>query len=175
MYDPTVFDWRPQFNDLYKMATYIIDTWNGSTESNDVVILAGDIGTYCTQTLDALKQLNGIKILVVGNHDIIWGRHLYDTGLFAGVHDAITSQNVFVQHIPTKLVGNEGKYFVHGHHHRYDMPGMQKSLMSYIADTYRLNCAADLIGFKPRTLQDLILQKELLIDKYREMNIIGGN
>lgn len=173
LYDISSLDWRKDIDNLDKYATNLIDGWNEFTEPNEIVILVGDIGTYCTRTLEVLKRLHGIKILVTGNHDLAWGSNIYTCGIFSGVHTSIDRNNVFIQHIPDAYSGT-CQFFVHGHHHRYDMPGMQKALQLYARDTYRLNCAADLNNNRPCTLQELMLNKELLLESSRENGLLTG-
>lgn len=52
------------------------------------------------------------------------------------------------------------------------MPGMYNKLRSYVQDVYRLNCAADLNNHRPCTLQELMLNKELMIERYKGIGII---
>lgn len=174
LYDIDSIDWRPQFNNLDSFAMLLLDKWNAFTLPSDTVIVVGDIGTPCTRTINVLSKLNGNKILVKGNHDIIWGRELYTCGIFSGIYDNITIDNLYITHIPENVPHNTG-YIIHGHHHRYDTPNMSKVLMQYVADTYRLNCCADLVDLRPRTLQDLALCKEILIDSYINKGIIKGD
>lgn len=173
LYDPGSLEWRPQYPTLSGYVDALVDTWNTFTEPDDIVIIVGDVGTYCPKTLDAIRQLNGRLVLCVGNHDRSWGIELWHCGLFQGIHEDIMLDNVMIEHLPSKAP--EGSYFIHGHHHRYDMPGMYNALASYARDTYRLNCAADLNNNQPCTLQELILNKEILLDKYKEKGLLGGN
>lgn len=173
LYDSYSVDWRSYLSlSLDGYAEFLIKEWNSSTEDSDVVILAGDLGHFCPMTIEVLKQLKGVKILVLGNHDTVWGDALYDNRLFAGTHEQILSNGIFVAHKPDVVKPPNYTYFIHGHHHTYDTLGMRSCLKDYAKDTYRLNCAADLIGHKPRTLQGLILQKELLLEKYQSKNLI---
>lgn len=171
LFDITSTDWRPQFPELEDYASYLVDSWNAFTEPDDVVIIDGDIGHFCPYTIETLKKLNGIKILVIGNHDITWGSNLYNCGVFSGVHNSIEQNGIYIQHIPEEYHGS-CQFYIHGHHHRYDMPGMYNKLRQYAADTYRLNCAADMNNHHPCTLQELILNKEVNLDRYRSMGIL---
>ena len=171
LYDIYSIDWRPKFNNLDLYAANLIDSWNESTEDNDIVIIGGDIGHYCPKTLEVLSRLKGIKILVIGNHDLAWGSKLYTCGLFSGIHEVIEKNNIHIQHIPETYTGN-CQFYIHGHHHRYDMPGMQNVLSQYARDTYRLNCAADMNNNRPCTIQELILNKEVNLERYRERGIL---
>lgn len=173
LYDIDSLDWRGSDLNLDMYASTLIDNWNTVTSPEDIVIVAGDIGHYCPRTVEVLKRLNGCKILVIGNHDYVWGSNLYTCGAFNGVHEYIELPTVHIQHIPE---GNadKTKFYVHGHHHRYDMPGMQNALQSYVKDTYRLNCAADLNNNRPCTIQQLLMNKELMIESLKERGLILG-
>lgn len=171
IFDFTSIEWRPDFKDVFDYASYLIDQWNAFTEPDDTIIIAGDVGHCCRHTVTTLNKLNGNKILVRGNHDIDWGYELYACGAFVGIYDIIENDNVCIQHIPERYTGN-CLFYIHGHHHRYDMPGMYNKLRDYAVDTYRLNCSADLNNHHPCTLQELILNKELVLDKYREIGLL---
>lgn len=171
LYDITSIDWRPEFPNLDLYAIDLMDKWNAFTEPDDIVILVGDIGHYCPYTVAVLKKLKGIKILVTGNHDVAWGNNLYTCGVFSGIHNVVERNNIHIQHIPETYTGT-CQFYIHGHHHRYDTPGMQNALNLYVRDTYRLNCAADLNGNRPCTIQELMLNKEVLLDKYRSRGIL---
>lgn len=168
-------DWRSDLQlGLDGYANMLLREWNSGVDVNDTVIIVGDIGKYCEMTENVLRRLNGQKILVLGNHDLEWGSKLYDSTLFAGVHTSILTNGVYIQHKPdfSDNVRNKCTYLVHGHHHRYDMPNMRQALQLYARDVHRYNCAADLIKHKPRTLQELMLQKELLLERYYAMNLL---
>lgn len=173
LFDVYSLDWRDNFPTLEAYAMCLIENWNAFTEPDDVVILVGDVGHYCPKTLEVLRRLKGTIILVKGNHDVVWGSDLYTCGLFKGIHDEINSTGLFVKHIPDEPQGLS-KYYIHGHHHRYDMPGMLGALKLYAGDVYRLNCAADLNNHRPCTIQELILNKELMIEDFRERGLLTG-
>lgn len=172
LYDVSSLDWRTAYQTLDGYASTLVTKWNECTDPGDLVFIVGDIGHCCKLTIDTLTKLNGIKILVKGNHDVEWGNKLYTCGVFAGIHTIVDSNGIHIQHIPGIYQGTVFPYFVHGHHHRYDVPNMRLELRKYAADTHRLNAAADLNYHHPCTLQELILNKEVLLDKYREMNLL---
>lgn len=173
LFDSYSYSWRDYLDlNVDGYASMLIDNWNAVVDTDDMVIMVGDIGRYCPKTLTCLKQLRGTKILVIGNHDTHWGNELYNPEYFQGTHWSIKTNGVFVQHIPSAIDTTGVQYFIHGHHHRYDMSGMQQKLEKYARDVYRLNCAADLIGHTPRTIQELIFQKELLLDRYKEKGLL---
>lgn len=171
LYDVSSINWRPNFSSLDTYAMNLIDCWNAFTQPEDLVFIVGDVGHFCPRTIQVLKKLYGTKVLIVGNHDIEWGTNLYTCGVFSGIHQQIYANNIYINHTPDGDRGN-CVFYVHGHHHRYDMHGMSNVLKDYARDTCRINCSADLINNKPCTLQELILCKEVWVDKYRELGLL---
>lgn len=173
LYDAYSEGWRSHLKlGLDGYAMLLLREWNTSVDDDDIIVLAGDLGKCCPMSVEVIKRLRGTKILVVGNHDLPWGSLLYDNTLFAGTHEVINQNGIFVTHKPDVQKPNGCLYHIHGHHHQYDVPNMQSTLKQYARDTYRYNCASDLIGHKPRTLQELMLQKELLLERYRSINLL---
>lgn len=176
LYDIDSLEWRDRLNmGLDQYAAFLIDQWNYFTDPDDLVIIVGDVGHYCCKTLEVLKRLKGTKVLVLGNHDVSWGRAAYDASIFKGTHTSITYNNIYIKHVPEipDSIRSEVTYIVHGHHHRYDMPNMQLKLSQYARDIYRYNCAADMNNHHPCTLQELMLNKEIVLEKCREIGILS--
>lgn len=173
LYDKYSLDWRD--TSLDDFAESLVDNWNFFCHDDDVILLAGDIGFYCERTLSTLRKLKGNIVLVTGNHDLDWGSNIYTCGIFKGIHNvAEVSSGVYVKHIPTFDARELStyKYLIHGHHHRYDMPNMSMKLSQYARNGKRLNCAVDMNNQRPCTLQELILNKELLLERYKEMGLL---
>lgn len=171
LYDLYCWEWRTQFSQSFKLFnSYLISHWNDVVDDKTVVIIAGDVGNCCQATFDVLHQLNGIKILVVGNHDVPWGDNIYRSDLFAGTHQFIENNGIYVQHFPEfdDDARKNNNYLIHGHHHGYETYNMIRARQQYLLDSCRYNCAADIVNYTPRTLQELILIKEKLIYKYAD-------
>lgn len=63
------FDSRP-FADIETHDDTIIENWNNVVGIDDTVYILGDISWHnSTKTIEILKQLNGSKVLIKGNHD----------------------------------------------------------------------------------------------------------
>lgn len=153
--------WRKGSLDDY--ANELVINYNGSVTDDTEVRWVGDIGEYCNQTIEVLKELRGRKVLVLGNHDANWPADVLST-LFSKVYDHIQTSNLWIQHIPPELT-NPDCYVIHGHHHEYDSPSMVLHRNSYLHDRTRYNCAADLNGNRPCTLMQLMINKETLKEK----------
>lgn len=103
---------RPKnFNDI------IIKNWNSLVRSNDIVIHLGDVIFSRASELSSInKRLNGIKILVKGNHDknkFYW----YMERGFNFCCDAFRLDNIYFTHEPTVEIPSGCLYNVHGHIH----------------------------------------------------------
>lgn len=63
---------RP-YETIEQMNKDLIDRWNNVVKENDTIYILGDFSWYKgEQTNEILKQLNGRKILIIGNHDEIF-------------------------------------------------------------------------------------------------------
>ncbi len=169
LYDVYSLGWRPNVT-LEEFANHLMYTWNMSTEEDDLVFIVGDIGYCCDRTKDLIRKLHGKKVLVLGNHDIAWGNEIYDNTLFQGVYREVRQGRLYVSHVPQEQYDCD--YFIHGHHHRYDLPGMQNKLRLYQQNSKLLNCSVDLLKSKPMTLPELITNKEMVIEDYISRHIL---
>jgi len=63
---------RP-FTDVEHMNAALVDAWNHTVSPDDTVYHLGDIALGgIPKTLEIIRQLNGHKILIPGNHDKCW-------------------------------------------------------------------------------------------------------
>lgn len=141
------FDNRP-FQDIHHMHRVLINNYNSCVQYDDIVYFLGDIGmTNSGMVKSVIMQLNGTKILVLGNHDK-GTNAMFDAG-FAAVMNAATlyiaNERVTLSHCPLPgvwredatgmrgavdkenwhgefrhdkyVVPNEGQFHLHGHIH----------------------------------------------------------
>lgn len=80
------FENRP-FKDLDEMDKSIIQKWNNKVSKGDSVYILGDLSFYKGEkTNEILRQLNGNKYLITGNHDSVFLKDKsFDTSLFVWV------------------------------------------------------------------------------------------
>lgn len=165
----------------------IIKNWNNRIKSKDIVYIIGDFsfGNY-DKTLEIVKQLNGEKILIRGNHDYRFtSKDFIDMG-FKDVRDYLmiklsNREEILLSHYPyrsswykqlyykyiKKSINRKyyehypkdcGRWLIHGHHHS----GPRVKGKS-------INVNVDVNNFKPISETDLykIINKEIY-----EKNII---
>ena len=96
---------RP-FKNTDGMHKKIVTEFNKKVNKNDITYFLGDMGFYGFENLkELINSLNGIKILVLGNHDK-WGvTSYYNCGFSAVVCDAtikVGKRQVYLNHIPRR-------------------------------------------------------------------------
>jgi len=105
---------RP-FNSYQEMNETMIKKWNKKVGKNDIVIHLGDFCLFGEEKARLIrKQLNGVIILVSGNHDY---RNMEDIG-FIVVKGNLQIGNLILSHRPLqKDEIPKGFINVHGHIH----------------------------------------------------------
>ncbi|MDD6435395.1 MAG: metallophosphoesterase family protein [Clostridiales bacterium] len=123
------------FADVEAMNTHMIRQWNSRVRKKDEVVVLGDFSFgKSKETEEILKQLNGRKCLVEGNHDYYLSDKSFDRELFlwvkpyAEMHDE--GRKVVLSHYPIICYngqfhrdnrGNPRTYMLYGHvHNSYD-------------------------------------------------------
>lgn len=83
----------------------LIDNWNAIVGRNDLVLILGDFSfKKARDTEIILKQLNGKKVLIRGNHDIFLDDKKFDKSLFEAIYDyketRYKGQEIALMHYP---------------------------------------------------------------------------
>lgn len=111
----------------------LIDNWNSTVNKKDLVIILGDIGFYTPIKLNKIiKQLNGDKILIAGNHDSKYVKSkVMDKSLFKYIDNYLElnykGYNICLMHYPLLSFNgmhNEKSVHFFGHIHtaKYTLP-----------------------------------------------------
>lgn len=112
---------------------------NAKCGRKDTLIILGDIGNIeCVQHLRA-----AYKILIMGNHDS--GKTNY-TDIFDEVYEGVLviGEKLILSHEP--IAGLNWALNLHGHVHDKQAK----------TDAYHINCCADVIGYEPINLNQLL-------------------
>lgn len=104
-----IFDKRP-FTDLDHMHRVLINNFNASVPKGSVTYFLGDMG-LCSGTLltEVISQLNGTKVLILGNHDKS-SEAMYKIGFDVVVNSMtlyIANSRVELNHCPPRGVFRE--------------------------------------------------------------------
>lgn len=159
---------RP-FKSLEEFENIIISNWNKVVTDDDTVYVLGDISKDDDFAgVDLYKKLNGHKHLIIGNHDWHILSHARKSKIFESfktitlINDS--GRQVCLCHYPIMdwIEYNKGSYHIYGHIH--NKTGLNDKAYTQIKDYYKdklaFNCGIDVIGFVPRTLDELIILKE---------------
>ena len=153
-----VFDNRP-FRDLDQMHRVLVNNYNAQVPKDGICYFLGDIGVSSSEIcLKIMNQLNGTKVLILGNHDkkmnAMYGcgfdvvlnaatiyianervtmTHCPLRGLFRedveGMQGVNEYQNWHKEHIHTDFsIVDEGQFHLHGHIHSPNKGRSQKIL-----------------------------------------------
>lgn len=132
---------RP-FETVEEMNAALIAKWNGRVSQKDEVYILGDITLNDTAgyAMNLLRQLNGRKYLVRGNHDKFVDKIAFDLRLFEWVkdyHSFYDQKRKFVLfHYPIAEWDGfyRGAIHLHGHQHNkpeYNIANAKKGLLFY--------------------------------------------
>ena len=139
------------FECLDHMHDTIIELWNQVVTKRDLTYVLGDV-CFDHQYLPILSKLNGVKNLILGNHDKFKKGELFK--YFNSVHGCRSYKGNILTHIPIHPSEfYRWRYNIHGHLHTYD-----------IDDPRYINVNIDRLPLlQPIPFDDLIKQHELKI------------
>ena len=150
---------RP-FLTVEDMEVILINNWNKAVRPEDTVYIVGDFISRSRKPPEYyLRQLNGVKHLITGNHDAPWMKHckmeeyFESVGDFAEVKDG--GKRIVMCHYPmVEWPGSKrGSVLVYGHvHNRKENPTFQT--LRRLKRAY--NAGVDIHDFTPVPLDKLI-------------------
>lgn len=141
---------RP-WKSIIEMEDDMVNSWNGCVMKDDYIIHLGDVAMNSTGYDRVMPRLNGIKILVMGNHDDLpLERYLK---YFKSLHGELHVDNrAILTHFPVHpscIIRH--RYNIHGHTHNHNV------LTDDQLFDERYKCVSvEQTGFKPVLLNDLI-------------------
>ena len=143
----------------------LISRWNKAVMKNDLVFILGDFSFHkAEKTMDILKQLNGDKVLIKGNHDCIYLEDKkFDKSLYKAIYDykeiKYKNKHFVLMHYPIlrfKHQDKEENEWVHLFGHIHSRP-IQIPIKSY-------NVGVDVNEYKPINI-DVAYSKSLANNK----------
>ena len=152
------FENRP-FSSAEEMDKAMVREWNAVVKDNDEVYILGD---FCfgdaARASFLLKSLKGIKYLIRGNHDKFVNNVEFDKYLFRWVKDYFLcfdgDKKIVLSHYPIAVwdMQHYGAYHFYGHvHSNIDN---RHPVLAQLQNAY--NVGADVIGFAPKTAEQII-------------------
>lgn len=164
------FDNRP-FKDTEEHDMALIERWNSVVGMDDDVWILGDFSWYSVmKTIEIYKQLNGVKHLVVGNHDHKLLRNKDIQALFAEITnykeiDFGNNCGVVLSHYPIPCFNHHyyGWYHLYGHvHNSFEWNMMERVKYEMVAlydkpcNMFNVGCMIPYMDYTPRTLEEII-------------------
>ena len=146
------------------MDKFLISAWNSRVTDSDTVCIAGD---FCFRSARDpkwyLRQLNGEKILIIGNHDAPVLRDPEAMGFFSNIdkmmHISDAGQQICICHFPIAEWNgfHKGSWHIYGHIHNRK------------TDTYEimkkrgraLNAGCMINGYMPVTFSELVQNNKM--------------
>ena len=149
---------RRGFSSIEEHDEYIIAKWNSVVNKRDVTYILGDITMEKSVPYPLLNRLNGIKHIVLGNHD----RRQDTKKLFEyaeSICGMINYKGVFLTHCP--MHSDELNYGIskniHGHIHD---KVVMKMLDGWEVPDERYFCVScEQVDYLPKSLEDLGIQR----------------
>ena len=166
---------RPQFKTVDEMDATIIDNINRKMKRNDTLYIIGDfIFRTKRSPIEYLEAIKPKKILILGNHDRDWLRHLTDEEV--GHYFLAVYQQHFVKkhgielhfnHFP-QLAWNRSHFFAQsfsicGHIHNARDTSIASQLFPGVKCQF--NAGVDINNFEPVTFEELVYNNTLFYER----------
>lgn len=160
------FSDRP-FSSSDRMDEKLIKNWNSVVGKNDIIFVLGDFSLNKTKTQqkEIVQKLNGIKKLIMGNHDNHSVKNYYEMGFeFVSPYPIIYKDFFMLSHFPLFLNETMPYFNIYGHIHT-------NPLYKSFSQSGCCVCV-ERIGYKPIEFEE-IKQK---IEEYQNENkgILNG-
>jgi len=154
--------WRG-FQDEFYHDDYLIQQWNSVVNKRDLTYILGDVTMETAEHYYKLDQLNGRKVVVLGNHDK-WKDVPELLKYVDGVAGAIDYKGCMLTHVP--IHPNEVNFYrrnIHAHiHHNNKLEEIvchdcyEDKNSKKVPTAHKYVCVdAKLLDFKPHSLEDL--------------------
>ena len=163
------YDNRP-FKSIEEMDNTLIENWNKVVSNEDMVYILGDISWHDeNKTAEIFKQLNGIKVLIRGNHDNIRGgselaKCFTSTQDYAELY-LDKKHKIIMSHYPILFWNGQFRNTIHlyGHVHNSHQWNMCESwaeemrqLQDIPGQMYNVGCMMPWMNYTPRTLDEIV-------------------
>ena len=134
------------FNSVEEHDNFIISNWNKAINPTDTIYILGDIVFYPSINMDKISKLNGIKNLIMGNHDDKTNKYISLFNKVLGCHEYKRDDKRFIlTHFPVSIesVRPRYDYNLHGHIHIND------NVVPKPVSKYHFNLNLELHDYRP--------------------------
>lgn len=115
------YDERP-FGDIKQMEDALVENWNKKVKPGDTVWFLGDFAFINKRDYiePIVRRLNGIKNIVLGNHDTKSTQFYRDCGFNEAYNHPVILKNFFIlSHEPVFITENMPYFNIYGHVHNH--------------------------------------------------------
>lgn len=142
---------RRGFTDIYTHDEHIIKQWNSVVDKRDVTYVMGDVTMEKKSPYHLLDRLNGVKHIVLGNHDRKQDSKelLNHVNTVSGV---ILFHGYYLTHVPVhpmELSYRDVKGNIHGHIHNAE-----------VGDPRYFCVSCERVNYTPVTLEQLLNRRQ---------------
>lgn len=138
---------RP-FETVEEMDDTLIKNWNHVVSDKDTVYVVGDFAFRGLNWKEYAKKLRGNKVFLNGNHD----KFEEPAPDMLTIKDS--GDRIFLCHYPVCEWNGYFRGVLHFYGHIHNAENLAKELMDQVPNAY--NIGADLLGFTPRTKDEII-------------------
>lgn len=146
---------RRGFENAEQMNNHIIQEWNKVVGKRDITWILGDI-TMEKANYSILDKLNGIKKVVLGNHD----KPQHVTQLLKHVNQVCScfkKGGIIFTHIPIhESELNRFRYNIHGHTHENNILDSNHDKAWKEKDKRYINVCMEVLNYQPKTIEELL-------------------
>ena len=142
---------------------HIIKQWNSVVHKRDTTYILGDITMETSKPYPLLARLNGVKHVVLGNHDM--PKDVAELSKYVvKISGMIKYKGMFLTHCPIHPMELDHKVNknIHGHIHenivKIDISDDRVGLCEIKDDRY-IGVSCEQIDYTPKTLKELEIQK----------------
>ena len=142
------------FQDEYYHDEFIIDQWNSVVKSpKDITYILGDITMERSTFYYQLDRLMGVKHVVGGNHDL--RQHSRELLRYVeSITGMVDYKGFILTHCPIhESIVSQCRGNIHGHVHSHSI-----LLKNGEIDGRYMNVCAEMIDYKPITIEDLLIK-----------------
>ncbi len=152
------FENRP-FESVEEMDDALINNWNKVVSNEDLVYILGDLSFYRpANTMDILRELNGKKILIIGNHDLFLDFSEFDKSLFEEIipykEIKYKKKRIIMSHYPIAVWNGKHYGTIHLFGHIHSNIYTDHPLEKIEPNSY--NVGVDMNHYKPVLLDDIL-------------------
>lgn len=153
---------RP-FNSVEEMDICLINKWNQKVKQNDDIYILGD---FCfgdgNRANELLRQLNGRKYLIKGNHDSFLKDNKFDNSLFEWVKDYYVLKTketrLVLFHYPIQVWAEQHYGSIHCYGHIHSNEGTSHPMKYDIVNSF--NVGVDINNLEPVSIEDIIAKRK---------------